>query len=298
MVRQYIIHTNLDGVDDEQIDVTNGKLRFYEPNNLGYERENNIWSMAGIGVQGSSNTVLEQMTFKVETFGVGLYENYALLKEFVEKITPRKFVTLEYTTSIGTYYADLAFNNITKTEGYGFNGTFSEEITFDLLQKWYSYEVLEFDIVDNGTFDEKYSKIYATNKYAYNDIPSYTYFGESDVERFSEYEVEPNVYSFVATFKPLPDYTGNEYGIVLLDDNGTEYSAILFEFNETVPSMFEINTDVNDEYYRGNLAGTSVNLFSSMVFSRYRTRILQEGSIRLIGITDLNMYVKRRKDFV
>lgn len=226
------------------------------------------------------------MTFKVETFGIGLYKNYTLLKEFIEKISDKKFVTLEYKTDVGTFYADLAFNNITKTEAYGFNGTFSEEITFDLLQKWYSYEILEFDIVDNGYFDENYSKVYATNKYVYNSTPSYTYYGESDVERFSEYGIDPKVYSFVATFKLLVNYTGNEYGIVFLDDNGTEYSAILFEFGETVPSMFEINTDANDEYYRGNLADTSVNLFSSMIFSRFRTRILQEGSIRLVGITE------------
>ena len=53
MVRQYKIHTNLDGMDDIIYDVTNGKIRFYQPSNLGIDIENNISVTDGIGVVGS-----------------------------------------------------------------------------------------------------------------------------------------------------------------------------------------------------------------------------------------------------
>ena len=43
MVRQYKIHTNLDGTDDKVWDVTNGKVRLYQPSNLGLQSTNNIW---------------------------------------------------------------------------------------------------------------------------------------------------------------------------------------------------------------------------------------------------------------
>ena len=48
MVRQYKIHTNLDGTDDKVWDVTNGKVRFYQPSNLGLQSTNNIWQSNGI----------------------------------------------------------------------------------------------------------------------------------------------------------------------------------------------------------------------------------------------------------
>ena len=53
MVRQYKIHTNLDGTDDKVWDVTNGKVRFYQPSNLGLQSTNNIWQSNGIGVMGT-----------------------------------------------------------------------------------------------------------------------------------------------------------------------------------------------------------------------------------------------------
>lgn len=54
MVRQYKIHTNLDGTDDKVWDVTNGKVRFYQPSNLGLQSTNNIWQSNGIWNNGKT----------------------------------------------------------------------------------------------------------------------------------------------------------------------------------------------------------------------------------------------------
>lgn len=147
MVRQYKIHTNLDGTDDKVWDVTNGKVRFYQPSNLGLQSTNNIWQSNGIGVMGTRSITQPQIEFKLETFGESLEENYRLMKDFVNDILNKKFVTLEYQTEIFQVYADLALADVTKTEGYGKNGTFSEKITFDIITKWYTYENLTFDMI-------------------------------------------------------------------------------------------------------------------------------------------------------
>ena len=164
MVRQYKIHTNLDGTDDKVWDVTNGKVRFYQPSNLGLQSTNNVWQSNGIGVTGTRSITQPQIEFKLETFGESLEENYQLMKDFVNDILSKKFVTLEYQTEIFQVYADLALAEVTKTEGYGKNGTFSEKITFDVITKWYTYENLTFDMIRNGQVVAGQSKIYGGYK--------------------------------------------------------------------------------------------------------------------------------------
>ena len=173
MVRQYKIHTNLDGTDDKIWDVTNGKVRFYQPSNLGLQSTNNIWQSNGIGVMGKRSITQPQIEFKLETFGESLEENYQLMKDFVNDILSKKFVTLEYQTEIFQVYADLALADVTKTEGYGKNGTFSEKITFDIITKWYTYENLTFDKIQNGKVISGKTKIYGG--YKGNETPLQNY---------------------------------------------------------------------------------------------------------------------------
>ena len=173
MVRQYKIHTNLDGTDDKVWDVTNGKVRFYQPSNLGLQSTNNIWQSNGIGVMGTRSITQPQIEFKLETFGESLEENYQLMKDFINDILNQKFVTLEYQTEIFQVYADLALADVTKTEGYGKNGTFSEKITFDIITKWYTYENLTFDKIQNGKVLSGKSKIYGGYKGSETALQNY-----------------------------------------------------------------------------------------------------------------------------
>ena len=173
MVRQYKIHTNLDGTDDKIWDVTNGKVRFYQPSNLGLQSTNNIWQSNGIGVMGTRSITQPQIEFKLETFGESLEENYQLMKDFVNDILSKKFVTLEYQTEIFQVYADLALADVTKTEGYGKNGAFSEKITFDVITKWYTYENLTFDKIQNGKVIAGKSKIYGGYKGSETALQNY-----------------------------------------------------------------------------------------------------------------------------
>ena len=173
MVRQYKIHTNLDGTDDKVLDITNGKVRFYQPSNLGLQSTNNIWQSNGIGVMGTRSITQPQIEFKLETFGESLEENYRLMKDFINDILNQKFVTLEYQTEIFQVYADLALADVTKTEGYGKNGTFSEKITFDIITKWYTYENLTFDKIQNGKVIAGKSKIYGGYKGSETALQNY-----------------------------------------------------------------------------------------------------------------------------
>lgn len=173
MVRQYKIHTNLDGTDDKVWDVTNGKVRFYQPSNLGLQSTNNIWQSNGIGVMGTRSITQPQIEFKLETFGESLEENYRLMKDFINDILNKKFVTLEYQTEIFQVYADLALADVTKTEGYGKNGTFSEKITFDIITKWYTYENLTFEMIQNGQIISGKSKIYGGYKGSETALQNY-----------------------------------------------------------------------------------------------------------------------------
>ena len=298
MVRQYKIHTNLDGTDDKVWDVTNGKVRFYQPSNLGLQSTNNIWQSNGIGVMGTRSITQPQIEFKLETFGETLEENYQLMKDFVNDILNQKFVTLEYQTEIFQVYADLALAEVTKTEGYGKNGTFSEKITFDIITKWYTYENLTFDKIKNGKVIAGKSKIYggtAPGNYKYVKGTSYTYYGESDIDRLSRWDIKDEMFSFTGILYPkLPKIPT---GVRFLDDNGNEYTAIVFK-TEQFQDYILINTDVNDEIYQGWNGTTSLNLFPVMDFERYRTRIIKKGQMELINLTKAEFKIKRKADFV
>ena len=298
MVRQYKIHTNLDGTDDKVLDVTNGKVRFYQPSNLGLQSTNNIWQSNGIGVMGTRSINQPQIEFKLETFGESLEENYQLMKDFVNDIISKKFVTLEYQTEIFQVYADLALADVTKTEGYGKNGTFSEKITFDVITKWYTYENLTFDKIKNGKVIAGKSKIYggtAPGNYKYVKGTSYTYYGESDIDRLSRWDIKDEMFSFTGILYPkLPKIPT---GVRFLDDNGNEYTAIVFK-TEQFQDYILINTDVNDEIYQGWNGTTPLNLFPVMDFERYRTRIIEKGQMELINLSKAEFKIKRKADFV
>ena len=298
MVRQYKIHTNLDGAGDKVWDVTNGKVRFYQPSNLGLQSTNNIWQSNGIGVMGTRSITQPQIEFKLETFGESLEENYQLMKDFINDILNKKFVTLEYQTEIFQVYADLSLADVTKTEGYGKNGTFSEKITFDIITKWYTYENLTFEKIQNGKVIVGKSKIYggtAPGHYKYIKGISYTYYGESNIERLSRWDIKDEIFSFTGILYPQLPKTPT--GVRFLDDIGNEYTAIVFKTEQALDYIL-INTDVNDEIYQGWNGTTSLNLFPVMDFERYRTRIIKHGQMELINLSKAEFKIKRKADFI
>ena len=298
MVRQYKIHTNLDGRDDKVLDVTNGKVRFYQPSNLGLQSTNNIWQSNGVGVMGTRSITQPQIEFKLETFGESLEENYQLMKDFINDILSKKFVTLEYQTEIFQVYADLALADVTKTEGYGKNGTFSEKITFDVITKWYTYENLTFDKIQNGKVIAGKSKIYggtAPGNYKYVKGTSYTYYGETNIDRLGRWDTKGEIFSFMGILYPQLPKTPT--GVRFLDDIGNEYTAIVFKTEQALDYIL-INTDVNDEIYQGWNGTTSLNLFPVMDFERYRTRIIEKGQMELINLSKAEFKIKRKADFV
>ena len=298
MVRQYKIHTNLDGRDDKVLDVTNGKVRFYQPSNLGLQSTNNIWQSNGVGVMGTRSITQPQIEFKLETFGESLEENYQLMKDFINDILSKKFVTLEYQTEIFQVYADLALADVTKTEGYGKNGTFSEKITFDVITKWYTYENLTFDKIQNGKVIAGKSKIYggtAPGNYKYVKGTSYTYYGETNIDRLGRWDTKGEIFSFMGILYPQLPKTPT--GVRFLDDIGNEYTAIVFKTEQALDYIL-INTDVNDEIYQGWKGTTALNLFPVMDFERYRTRIIKHGQMKLINLTKAEFKIKRKADFV
>lgn len=163
MVRQYRIHTDLDGAENKIYDMTNGLIRFYQPSDLGIINSTNIWQSQGIGVMGNNNISHPDIDFKFETFGSSLEENYRIFNEFINSIIKQKYITLEYTNEIGTFYADVQLSKITKTEGYGFDGQFSETISFIPVNMWYVYEQLKFSKVQNGEIGGN-TKIYGNKE--------------------------------------------------------------------------------------------------------------------------------------
>ncbi len=304
MVRQYKIHTDMDNPMRNKIwDVTNGKLRFYEPTNLGIEVGNNLWSTGGIGVLGARAINQPQMEFKLETFGSNLQENYTLLNNFVNDLLSVKYVTLEYQTEWFQVFADIALNEVTKTEGYGQNGTFSEKIVFDIITKWYTFENLEFKTIENGEIIDGVSKIYGGKAeevgYRYIKDTAYTYYGETHIERLARWSIDEPFFSFIAKLTPSKDIAApnQDYGLQFLDVNGNEYSAIVFNF-EARPDLITINTDVNDELYQATTGVTTINAFPALSFSRYRTRIFQKGQMTMKNLSSVEIKVKRKVDFV
>ncbi|PCR98857.1 phage distal tail protein domain-containing protein [Lactococcus fujiensis] len=303
-VRQFKIHTDLDSESDEVIDVTNGLIRFYEPSNLGMSVSNNIWQSDGIGVKGYSETNQPSISFKLITLANTRSDNYALIRDFIQKIISFEFVTLEYTTDIFTVYADVAISEQTKTEGYGRNGQFEETIAFDCITKWYTYEKLEFGSVSNGSVVEGLSKIYSGTDmgYHYSSKPEYTYFGETNVDRLNRGEFTSNTFGITAKLIPTLSTgvdNGGSFGISFANQDFNEYTAIVFTMSKT-PNYIQLNTDVNDEYYLADFdgSGTGVNVFTSLDFQRYRSRLFQKGAVSLINCDSVEINIKRKVDFI
>ena len=294
MVRQYKIHTNLDGSDNQIINLTDGKIRLYQPSDLGIVTNTNIWSSQGLGVFGDTAVSHPSMDFKLETFGDSLQENYQLMNEFVSKILAQKYVTIEYTSEMGTFYADVKLAKVSKTEGYGQSGTFSETISFDVINKWYVYEALTFSKFVNADFSDK-TKIYTNSRYTYTDN-TYLYTAEDNIDRFSKWKIEENVFSFVARLTPS-DSDVKKYGVRFLDEQANEYTSIIFN-TANKPDYIQLNTDVNDEYYQTVTQGIAVNMFSALDFQKFRTRIFKKGTMELVNLDSVEMNIKRKVDFV
>ena len=294
MVRQYNIHTNLDGSNNQIIDLTNGKIRLYQPSDLGIVTNTNIWSSQGSGVFGDTAISHPSMDFRLETFGDDLKENYQLMNDFVGLILAQKYVTLEYTTELGTYYADVKLAKVSKTEGYGQNGTFSETISFDAINKWYTYEQLTFSKFKNADFSDK-TKIYTKSRYIYANN-AYVYTTEDNIERFSKWKIEENVFSFVARLTPSNSDV-KKYGLRFLDEQANEYTSIILNLTNK-PDFIQLNSDVNDEYYQASTANTIVNMFSALDFQKFRTRIFKKGTMELVNLDSVEMNIKRKVDFV
>lgn len=288
----------MDGENNKVWDVTNGKVRFYQPSNLGIESTNSIWQSNGVGVMGTRSVVQPQIEFKLETFGDTVQENYELITTFVQDILSQKFVTLEYQTENFQVFADLALSSVTKTEGYGFNGQFSETITFDIITKWYTYEELSLILIENGQVSAK-SKIYGgqapTGGYKYIKNQAYTYYGEYDIERLTRWDISTDVFSIVGKF--VPQSGKSEFGVQFLDDIGNEYTAIVMK-PETKPDYIMVNTDVNDEYYQAWTGIVSLNLFPTLNFQRYRTREIKKGQMVMVNLTEAQLRIKRKVDFI
>lgn len=293
MVRQYRIHTDLDGANKKIYDMTNGLIRFYQPSDLGIINSTNIWQSQGIGVMGNNNISHPDIDFKFETFGNSLEENYRIFNEFISNIIKQKYITLEYTNEIGTYYADVQLSKITKTEGYGFDGQFSETVSFIPVNMWYQYEQLKFSKVQNGEIGGN-TKIHTTSKYTYD----YTYFGEDNIERFSKWKIDDGIFSFTARMTPSQNLENvSDYGVRFLDEQFNEYTALIFG-NTTKPDSIQFNTDVNDEYYQAQIGTSTINMFSALNYQRFRTRLIQKGTMELINVDVVEMNVKRKVDFV
>lgn len=455
MVRQYRIHTDLDGFENKIYDMTNGLIRFYQPSDLGIINSTNIWQSEGIGVMGNNNISHPDIDFKFETFGNSLEENYRIFNEFINSIIKQKYITLEYTNEIGNFYADIQLSKITKTEGYGFDGQFSETISFIPVNMWYVYEQLKFSKVQNGeiggntkiygnkenttypnlnliegtkdfsgtwsnsenwtddgtykgltvkkrtgqwggifkTFTAPKDGTYTFSAYVKssgntaniirfggvnstssqealqksignnfdwtrdiitlnlkaNDsvwfryeisgagtdsilwnaghkweegsvatpwMPSssevtpsdyrnygsykydYTYFGEDNIERFSKWKIDDGIFSFTARMTPSKNVENmSDYGVRFLDEQFNEYTALIFG-NTTKPDSIQFNTDVNDEYYQAQIGTSTINMFSALNYQRFRTRLIQKGTMELVNVDVVELNVKRKVEFV
>ena len=133
--------------------------------------------------------------------------------------------------------------------------------------------------------------------FGYNYIANqaYTYYGETNIERLSRWDIKDEIFSFMGILYPKLPKTPT--GVRFLDDIGNEYTAIVFK-TEQVQDYILINTDVNDETYQGWKGTTALNLFPVMDFERYRTRIIEKGQMELINLSKAEFKIKRKADFV
>ena len=131
--------------------------------------------------------------------------------------------------------------------------------------------------------------------YNYIQNQAYTYYGETNIDRLSRWDIKDEIFSFMGILYPqLPKIPT---GVRFLDDIGNEYTAIAFK-TEELQDYILINTDVNDETYQGWKGTTALNLFPVMDFERYRTRIIEKGQMELINLSKAEFKVKRKADFV
>ena len=131
--------------------------------------------------------------------------------------------------------------------------------------------------------------------YNYIENQAYTYYGETNIDRLSRWDIKDEIFSFMGILYPKLPKTPT--GVRFLDDIGNEYTAIVFK-TEQVQNYILINTDVNDEIYQGWNGTTSLNLFPVMDFERYRTRIIEKGQMELINLSKAEFKIKRKADFV
>ena len=131
--------------------------------------------------------------------------------------------------------------------------------------------------------------------YNYIENQAYTYYGETNIERLSRWNIKDEVFSFMGILYPKLPKTPT--GIRFLDDIGNEYTAIVFK-TEQAQEYILINTDVNDEAYQGWNGASSLNLFPVMDFERYRTRVIEKGQMDLINLTKAEFKIKRKADFI
>ena len=153
-------------------------------------------------------------------------------------------------------------------------------------------------MIENGKVIAGKSKIYggtAPGDYKYVKGISYTYYGETNIERLSRWDIKDEIFSFMGILYPkLPKIPT---GVRFLDDIGNEYTAIVFK-TEQAQNYILINTDVNDETYQGWKGTTALNLFPVMDFERYRTRIIEKGQMELINLSKAEFKIKRKADFI
>ena len=131
--------------------------------------------------------------------------------------------------------------------------------------------------------------------YNYIQNQAYTYYGETNIERLSRWDIQQDIFSFTARL--VPHSVQDIYGTVFLDETGNEYTAIIFN-SEELQDYIMINTDVNDEYYQGWSGTTAINLFPVLDFERYRTRIIRKGQMTLYNLSQAEFKIKRKADFV
>ena len=133
--------------------------------------------------------------------------------------------------------------------------------------------------------------------FGYNYIANqaYTYYGETNIDRLSRWDIKDEIFSFMGILYPQQPKTPT--GVRFLDTFGNEYTAIVFK-TEQVQNYILLNTDVNDEVYQGWNGTTSLNLFPVMDFERYRTRIIEKGQMELINLSKAEFKIKRKAEFV
>lgn len=119
-----------------------------------------------------------QLTLYFNVSGINGYQQYKRLVVFLEGIGTTEF-TLEYKDEIGSKYATVMLNNLTKTHIQA-DGVFSELLTLDRLTYWYikNEQVLSFNTETNTTYPLKYAVTYPGDKAAVSTVITNSFFKE------------------------------------------------------------------------------------------------------------------------